>query len=71
MHEMHLTIKEDFIIRWHFVLTYIRYIMNEIVNRFLLTGDEFMPEMHSKPSGSTYSACEPFTKNRERYKLYL
>ena len=36
--------------------------MNEIVNKFLLLGDKFMPEMHSKQPGFTYSACGPFTK---------
>ena len=40
--------------------------MNEIINKFLLTGDKFMPEMHLKQPGFTYSACEPFTKNKER-----
>ena len=40
--------------------------MNEIVNKFLLAGDEFMPEMHLKQLGFTYSACRPFTKNKER-----
>ena len=40
--------------------------MNKIVNKFLLAGDKFMPEMHSKQPGFTYSACEPFTKNEER-----
>ena len=30
--------------------------MNEIVNKFLLVGDKFMPEMHSKQPGFTYSA---------------
>ena len=40
--------------------------MNEIVNKFLLAGDKFMPEMHLKQPGFTYSACEPFTKNKER-----
>ena len=39
--------------------------MNEIVNKFLLAGDEFMPEMHLKQPGFTYSACGPFTKNKE------
>ena len=34
--------------------------MNEIVNKFLLAGDEFMPEMHLRlDAGSTYSACGP------------
>ena len=36
--------------------------MNEIVNKFLLVGDKFMPEMHLKQPGFTYSACGPFTK---------
>ena len=39
--------------------------MNEIVNRFLLVGDKFIPEMHLKQPGSTYSAYGPFTKNEE------
>ena len=39
--------------------------MNEIVNKFLLAGDKFMPEMHLKQPGFTYSACDPFTKNKE------
>ena len=39
--------------------------MNEIVNKFLLAGDKFMPEMHLKQPGFTYSACGPFTKNKE------
>ena len=40
--------------------------MNEIVNRFLLAGDKFMPEMHLKLPGFTYSACGPITKNKEK-----
>ena len=40
--------------------------MNEIVNKFLLAGDKFMPEMHLKQLGFTYSAYGPFTKNKER-----
>ena len=39
--------------------------MNEIVNKFLLAGDKFMPEMHLKQPGFTYSASGPFTKNKE------
>ena len=42
--------------------------MNEIANKFLLAGDKFMPEMHLKQPGFTYSACGPFTKNKERIK---
>ena len=40
--------------------------MNDIINKFLLAGETFMPEMHLKQSGFTYSACGPFTKNKER-----
>ena len=40
--------------------------MNEIINTFLLVGDKFMPEIHLKQLGFTYSACGPFTKNKER-----
>ena len=42
------------------------YKMNEIVNKFLLDSDKFMPEMHLKQPGFTYSARGPFTKNKER-----
>ena len=34
--------------------------------KFILTGDQFMPELHLKQPGSTYSACWQFTKHRER-----
>ena len=44
--------------------------MNKIVNRFLLPGDTFMPEIHLKQSGFTYSACGPFTKNKERIQKF-
>ena len=40
--------------------------MNEIVNAFLLPGDKFMPQMHLKQPGFTYSASRPFTKNKKR-----
>ena len=40
--------------------------MNETVNKFLLVGDQFIPQMHLKEHGFTYSACVPFTKNKER-----
>ena len=42
--------------------------MNEIVNNFLLAGDKFISEMHLRQHGFTYSACKPFTKNKERIK---
>ena len=44
--------------------------MNKIVNKFLLAGDKFMPEMHLKQPGFTYSACGPFTKNKERIQKF-
>ena len=44
--------------------------MNEIVNKFLLAGDKFMPEMHLRQPGFTYSACGPFTKNKERNQKF-
>ena len=40
--------------------------MNENVNKLLLVGNKFMPEMHLKQFGFTYSACGLFTKNKER-----
>ena len=40
--------------------------MNEIVNKFLLAGDKFIPEMHLRQPGFTYSVCGQFTKNKER-----
>ena len=45
--------------------------MNEIVNKCLLVGDKFMPEMHLKQRGFTYSACGPFPKNKERIDKFM
>ena len=47
------------------------YKMNETVNKFLLVGDKFMSEMHLKQPGFTYSACGPFTKNKERIEKFM
>ena len=44
--------------------------MNEIVNKFLLAGDNFMPEMHLKQPGFTYSGCGLFNKNKERIQNF-
>ena len=46
------------------------YKMNNIVNKFLLAGDKYMPEMHLKQPGFTYSACGPFTKTKERIQKF-
>ena len=43
--------------------------MNEIINKFLLVGDKFMPEMHLRQPSTTYSACGPFTENKELKSL--
>ena len=42
--------------------------MNERVNIFLLVGDKFMPEVNLKQPGFTYSACDLFTKSKEKLK---
>ena len=44
--------------------------MNAITNKFLLAGDNFVPEMHLRHPGFTYSACRSFTKNKERIKKF-
>ena len=45
--------------------------MKEIVNKLLLIGDAFMPEMHLKQPGFNYIACGPFTKNKERIQKFM
>ena len=45
--------------------------MNEIVNKLLLAGDKFMPELHLKQPGFTYSACGPFTRSKERIEKFM
>ena len=45
--------------------------MNEIINKFLLAGDTFLPEMHLRQPGFTYIACGPFTKNKERVEKVM
>ena len=42
--------------------------MTDIVNKCLLAGDIFMPELHLKQPWFTYSTCRPFTENKERIK---
>ena len=45
--------------------------MNEIINKCLLAGDKFIPEMHLKQPGFTYSTCRPFTKNKQRVQKFM
>ena len=42
--------------------------MNEFINKFLFTGDKFMPELLLKQPGFSDTAWGPFTKHRERIK---
>ena len=44
--------------------------MNEIVNKVLLAGEKFMPEMHLRQTEFTYSACGPFRKSTERIQKF-
>ena len=44
--------------------------MNEIVNKYLLAGDKFIPETHLKQQGFACSACGPFTKHKERTQKF-
>ena len=43
----------------YFVL---KYKMNETINRFLLTGDKFIPKMHLSHPRFIHSACGSFKK---------
>ena len=45
--------------------------MNKVVTKFLLAGDKFMPEIHLKQPGFTYSAFGPFTKSKERIEKIM
>ena len=45
--------------------------MNEIANKLLPAGDKFVPEMHLKQPGFNYSACGPFTRNKERIEKFM
>ena len=45
--------------------------MNEIVNKFLLASDKFMPELHLKEPAFTYSVCGSFTRNKERIEKFM
>ena len=40
------------------------------MNKFLFVGDKFMPEMHLRQPRFTYSACGPFTENKNRIQKF-
>ena len=44
--------------------------MNNVINKILLAGDKFMPEMHLRQPQFTYSACGPFTKHKQRIQKF-
>ena len=44
--------------------------MNNIINKFLVAGDKFMPEMHLRQPRFVYSACGPFTRHKEKIKEF-
>ena len=44
--------------------------MNDIINKFLLPVDKFIPGIYLKQPRFTYSACGPFTKNKERIEKF-
>ena len=48
----------------------VTYKINEIINKFLLVSDKFMPEMHLRQPGFTYSACGSITKIKERVQKF-
>ena len=45
--------------------------MNKGVDKFLKIGDKFMPKMHLRQPGFTYSACGPFTKNKQIIQRFM
>ena len=44
--------------------------MNNVINKFLLAGDKFMPEMHLRQPRFVYNACGPFNRHKERIKKF-
>ena len=44
--------------------------MNNIINKFLLAGDKFMPEMHLRQPRFVLSTCGPFTRHKEGIKKF-
>ena len=44
--------------------------MNEIVNKFLLAGDTFMPEMHLRQRRSTYIFLGHLQRTKKEYQNF-
>ena len=52
-------------------MLYFKSIKNNAIGiKLFLAGDRFMPEIHSKQLGFTYSGCGPFTTNKYRIKKF-
>ena len=45
--------------------------MNQVVNKFLIVGDKFMSDLHLKQPRFIYSACDLFTRNKERTEQFI
>ena len=45
--------------------------MNEIASKLLPAGNKFIPELHLKQPGFTYSACGPFIRSKERIEKFI
>ena len=43
--------------------------MNDLISKFLLAGDKFMPEIYLRQPQFTYSACGPFTRHGKNSKV--
>ena len=46
------------------------YRINNIINKFLLAGDKFMPEIYLRQPQFTYSTCGPITKHKQRIQKF-
>ena len=44
--------------------------MKNAINKLLLAGDKFMPEIHLRQPQFTYSACGTFTKHKQRIQKF-
>ena len=44
--------------------------MDNVINKFLLAGDKFMPKMHLRQPQFVCSGCGPFTGHKERIKKF-
>ena len=44
--------------------------MGHVINKFLLLGDKFMPEIHLRQTQFAYSACGLFTRRQKRIQKF-